>query len=348
GVYIYDLTNDVVGAAADGHLIANGGNLAIGVQQSASGPSATISFRVSRVGIHRYAIDVRNSSGQASAKTAVTIVAPLPPPTVTSANPIRIDSLAPGTPTFSWTKQSGATSQLTFTHNGATTVVNLSDANTTSGSYTATDASDYAPAVGAGSRTTVWAVRQCTHGISDPTLLCSQSAEMEIIDGPARVTSGARVNVPPGQAATVTWNPGPSGSFYNLAATSIGYNQWTTGNSLSVPVPSNASGLIDLVLTECNLLTNLCANRFDPVAPVTGTITAIAAYNTFVGLSGGGFFRPPSDVVGTIQQGDGTLVDVHTQPTMGLQNGFVGLPDTNPATGQPFQVGDTITAGTPL
>jgi hypothetical protein len=319
GLYIYDLTNE-----------AN----VVGFQPL----SGTMSFRVTRIGLHRYGLDVRNTAGETmSAKTSLTVNAAFAAPVVLSANPIRIDNLVPTTPTFTWFKQSTATSRLTT---GFSTL-DLKDSGTFVGSYTP-PAFAYTPGTGVGSATTTWFLSQCTHGADASALLCSQPATLTIVDGPARVISpGARANAAPGQNVTFSWNPGGSGAFYNLASNTTGFNLWTTSNSASVTIPSTASGLIDFTLTEC--AAGLCNNRYDPVSPVAGTITSITPLNTIVGPPS---FFVTTDVVAQVQTSDGTIVDVNTEPLMGQTAGKMGFPDTNPATNQPFRVGDTIAANT--
>jgi hypothetical protein len=345
-VYIYDLTDE--------------GNPSVGPQTQLNG---SVAFRVVHIGLHRYGLDVRGTSGQVTSRTtSLMIDAPVPPPTVTSSNPILVDSLVPSTPRFTWTKQLGTRSQVVSGFNPPY-YPNPPDTGSTTGSYTPPADCNLTldqclqpqrPSLpecyglacpGDGSRTTTWTLRQCIQG-HDPSFLCSQPVQLTIVYGPARVTSGARVYVAPGQSTTIAWNAGPSGALYNLASPALNYNQWTGSNSLSVPIPANASGLIDLTLTECNLATGFCANRFDPVAPAAGTIMSIATVGTLVG--GDKTQNPPRNVVGTIRQADGTIAPVTTAPLWGSNWGTVGLPDNNPATNQPFKVGDTVAANTPL
>jgi hypothetical protein len=332
--YLYDFTDE--------------NNAIIGVK--ALSGSATLR---GVAGVTRFGMDIKDSSGTtvASARASVTLTPPANPPTITSANPAFVDRLTPSTPApLTWTKDTGVTSEISGGANGsvAGTTTDLDDSSATSGSYTPA-ANTYTPAPGQGTVTTNWNVKECFKS-STGSRLCNAGTLYTIIDGMARVTSGARVVVTPGQTLPISWTQSPSGSYYWLTTTSTGLtipNATTASTSESVTVAANATGVININLLECNLTKHICGNGYHPVAPVSGTITMIEPNGTGVGPQNA-FLAPNGPLVAQVQQANGQVVDVTTTPVMGNDFGTIASVDTNPATGQAFKVGDSITAGTSL
>jgi hypothetical protein len=306
-------------------------------------------------GVTRFGMDIQDSSGTtvASTRYTLTLTPPPNPPTITSANPAFVDRLSPSTPApLTWTKDSGVTTEISGGQNGSAvpaTTVDLDDSTATSGSYTP-PANTYAPAPGQGSVTTNWNVKECFKS-STGSRLCNAGTLYTIVDGTARVTTGARVVVQPGQTLPISWTQSPSGEYYWLTTSSSGLtipNASTAGTSENVTVAANATGVINVNLLECNLIKHICGNGYHPVAPVSGTITMIEATGTPVGPNQNAFVAPNGPLVAQVTQANGQVVDVTTTPVMGNDYGTIASVDTNPATGQPFKVNDTITAGTSL
>lgn len=234
------------------------------------------SFRVGAAGVRRFRLSIANDAGGRVVVPASVTVPFLAPPVITSANPTLVDEIVKRDVTITWRHPTGGFARVTRPNGSKVDVAGTPSGATVDGSLLVTAAS-----LKPGRNTFAIAFCKTTPDASTP--LCTETANANVMVGPQQFTGDYRQYVTPGQTVTLNWTGSGSGRFFNLASSRLGLNSWSTGSSLDVTVPANATGVYDIALTTCAFLaggSSTCANQDRVTTPSAGSVSWVAPVGT--------------------------------------------------------------------
>ncbi|HEY6557538.1 MAG TPA: hypothetical protein VI072_09705 [Polyangiaceae bacterium] len=229
----------------------------------------SMTINVSKGGVYRFTVSVKNNAGEFSNRSAEVVVSGLAPPVVPASQlPTFVDMFNTGPRSFSWSR-SGA-GYVEIKKPGAWSF--LPTAFPASGSYTV-PASDLAKP-GASS----WSIQYCEG--TGTSKICSDQAAAHFIVGPARFNGDERRFVGQGQTLGLSWS-GSGNAWFVSTDPPLGSGVWLAAPSWTFPATA-APGVYDVTLVSCNFSGSggVCSNRVDIAAAASGVVNFTVATNT--------------------------------------------------------------------